>query len=108
MNEFRKMIEADFKNIFLNPRELGEMHNLNGSYCLASIQALTDKDRIVQQNIGYEGISGEVLNVFCVAKDLDEQPGQGEIFKLDDKIYYVQEIINNFGMLKITLGVNKP
>lgn len=108
MNAFRKMVEQDHKNIFLNAEELGEIHNLNGTECLASVQSLTDKEKMAQQNIDFDRLGGETVNVFAVFSDVGEEPCRGQLFRLDGKIYYVQEVVNNYDMLKITLGVNKP
>lgn len=108
MNKFMEMVQNDHKAIFLNPAELGEMHDLNGVKCLASVQSLTDKEKLVQQNVDFGGLAGKTINVFCTEYDLQEKPFKGQLFRLDGKIYYVQEVVNNYGMLKITLGVNKP
>ncbi len=107
MNLFEEMVNQDHKNIFLNTNELGQTHNLNGTECIANVQALTDKDRLVQQGVDFDNIAGEVINVFCVLHDLPEKPSKGQLFKLDNRIFYVQEIIDNYGMLKITLGANR-
>lgn len=108
MNDFEKMVLHDHKAIFLNPYELGQEHNLNGTICLASLQSLTDKEKLVQQNVDFGGLAGEIINVFCAEYDLTEKPFKGQLFRLDGKIYYVQEIEENYAMLKITLGKNKP
>lgn len=108
LNEFEKMVMNDHKNIFLNVKELGQTHNLNGTECIASVQALTDKDRLVQQGKGFDGIEGQIVNVFVTSYDLPEKPVNGQLFKLDGEIFYVQEVIDNYSMLKITLGANRP
>lgn len=108
MNVFEKMVAADHKNILLNTNELGQTHNLNGTDCICSVQALTDKDKLVSQGVDFDSISGEMLNVFATLEDVKEQPQKGQLFLLDTKPYFVHEVVNNYDMLKITLGANKP
>lgn len=108
MNKFMEMVQNDHKAIFLNPHELGQEHNLNGTICLCSVQSLTDREKLAQQNVDFGGLAGELINVFCTEYDLQEKPFKGQLFRLDGKAYYVQEVVDNYGMLKITLGVNKP
>ena len=108
MNKFMEMVQNDHKAIFLNPAELGEMHDLNGIECLCSVQSLTDKEMLVNHTNGMEGIVGKTINVFCTLADLGELPAQGRVFKVDGDIFYVLDIVNNMGMLKITLGTNLP
>lgn len=108
MNKFMEMVQNDHKAIFLNPAELGEMHDLNGIECLCSVQSLTDKEMLVNHTSGLDGIIGKTINVFCTLADLGELPAQGRVFKVDGDIFYVLDIVNNMGMLKITLGTNLP
>lgn len=108
MNKFMEMVQNDHKAIFLNPAELGEMHNLNGVECLCSVQSLTDREKLTQQDVDFGGLAGELINVFCVKYDLQEKPFKGQLFRLDRKVYYVREVVDNYDMLKITLGMNKP
>lgn len=108
MSKFRQMVQKDLKNIFLNPQEFAELHNLNGSECMASVQALTNKDMLVSSTTGLDGITGQTVNVYCALVDLEERPTHGQLFTLDDETYYVVNVEDNMGMLKIMLGENQP
>ncbi len=104
---FRDMVAADVENVFLNPEEFGETHDLNGVTCTCVIANDATYDREARLKDGKrtpDGLHGDYLTV-CVRKsDLQRVPKQGDNFKVDKKRYTVDSCADDMGILTITLG----
>lgn len=103
---FKDMVAADLKNVFFNPDEFAEEHNLNGTVCFAVIEGVSTKERSARAAENYEGMFKSILVVHVRADDLPEVPPQGQIFKVDGKTYIVNTCNNDMGMLTIGLAAN--
>ena len=102
---FKDDVTSDLA-VFVNADEFAEEHNLNGTACLAIVEGLTSKERSARMGGNYEGVCGNVVIVHVAANLLDEVPVHDEIFYLDDKLYYVEDCTNDYGMLTIELRSN--
>lgn len=103
MTPFQEQIAADNAAVFINDTEFAEVHNLNGTECKAIVQALT-----IQQGKDdyFPGIYGSQLQVNCLKADLPEVPVYGMRFYLDDKMYEVESVGDDMGILTIQLTAN--
>lgn len=101
----KAMVCRDIGKVFLNPNDFAEEHDLNGTICLAVVEGVTAKERILKGAF-YEGVYGKTVFVHTAKTSLTGVPVQGEIFKLDGKIFYVEECTDDFGMLTIELRCN--
>lgn len=103
MTPFQEQIAADNAAVFINDMEFAEVHNLNGTECKAVVQALT-----IQQGKDdyFSGIYGSQLQVNCLKAELPEVPVYGMRFYLDDKMYEVESVGDDMGILTIQLTAN--
>ncbi len=104
---FRDMAAADIKNVFLNPDEFAETHNLDGVDCLCVISRDETDTMNADMKGGRrtpDGLHGDYLTVCVKTSDLKRIPKQGENFKVDDKRYTVDSCSDDIGMLTIRLG----
>lgn len=103
MTPFQEQIAADNAAVFINDMEFAEVHNLNGTECKAVVQALA-----IQQGKDdyFPGIYGSQLQVNCLKAELPEVPVYGMRFYLDDKMYEVESVGDDMGILTIQLTAN--
>ena len=103
MTPFKEQIAADNAAVFINDMEFAEVHNLNGVQDISVAQALT-----IQQGKDdyFPGIYGSQLQVNCLKADLPEVPVYGMRFYLDDKMYEVESVGDDMGILTIQLTAN--
>lgn len=109
MSGFGDMVADDIDGVFLNQDEFAELHNLNGTECMAIVQdvsngnGLSIGDGITQT---YPIIYGNKKQVNCKKSDLPEVPVNGQAFYLDEKLYLVDTCTDDMGMLTINLIAN--
>ena len=109
MSAFRDQLDQDNKLIFFNLEEFGEIHKLQGKDCLCILQ---DGEVVQTLSIGggqsneYPGIYGVDLTVYVEKKDLKEIPSYGQLFKVDDDTYLVENVKDDMGILTIGLVAN--
>ena len=104
MSDFKDMVAAD-RDIWINPEEFADSHNLNGTVCNAVISGPKSQEQSYTGMTfeGYAGISGGSVTVVCRTADLPELPFNGQRFDLDGEIYKVKDAIDTMGMLTIHL-----
>lgn len=105
MTPFQEQIAADNAAVFINDTEFAEVHNLNGTECKAIVQ---DISVAIQQGKDdcFPGIYGSQLQINCLKADLPEVPVYGMRFYLDDKMYEVESVGDDMGILTIQLTAN--
>ncbi len=101
---FKDQVYQD-RDIFINPDEFAEMHDLNGIRCMSIIQSPTAQESFLTSETYqvYDGIHGELRVIHCRAADLPDTPVEGQVFHLDGAVYIVDSCISDMGMLTITL-----
>ena len=108
MSAFKDMVAADIDDVFLDMEEFAEEHDLNGTTCICVVQGVTTRDAFQQSEKydGYDVVHGATNVVHVKKTDLGEMPVEGEIFKLDGEIFYVDSCAENMGVLTINLRAN--
>lgn len=106
---FKEQIAVDNAAVFLNDMEFAELHNLNGTECMAIVQDISVAQSLSVQagkDDCYPGVYGSQLQVNCLKADLPEVPVYGMRFYLDDKMYEVESVGDDMGILTIQLVAN--
>lgn len=109
MTPFEAQIALDNENTFLNNTEFAELHDLNGTECKAIVQDISVALALtIQQgkDAYYPGVYGSQLQVNCLKADLPEVPVYGMRFYLDEKMYEVESVGDDMGILTIQLAAN--
>ena len=109
MTPFQEQIAADNAAVFINDMEFAEVHNLNGTECKAVVQDISVAQALtIQQGKDdyFPGIYGSQLQVNCLKAELLEVPVYGMRFYLDDKMYEVESVGDDMGILTIQLTAN--
>lgn len=99
---FKKCL-ADDLNVFFNPEEFGEEHDLNGTKCLAVIEGLTTTGQITRSTVNFAAVHGKTVIVHTKTAEVPEVPEKGTIFTLDGDIYQIADSADDCGLLTIML-----
>ena len=109
MTPFEAQIALDNEVTFLNNMEFAELHDLNGTECKAIVQDISVAQSLSVQtgkDDYYPGVYGSQLQVNCLKADLPEVPVFGMRFYLDEKMYEVESVSDDMGILPIQLVAN--
>lgn len=109
MTPFEEQIAKDNAAIFVNDMEFAEKHDLNGTECKAIVQDISIAQSLSVQtgkDDFYPGVYGSRLQVNCLKDDLPEVPVYGMRFYLDGKMYEVESVGDDMGILTIQLVAN--
>lgn len=102
---FKEQIAVDNAAVFLNEMEFAELHDLNGTECKAIVQDISVSVQVGKDDY-YPGLYGSQMQVNCLKADLQEVPVYGMRFYLDDKMYEVESVGDDMGILTIQLVAN--
>lgn len=104
MSTFKDDLASDL-DVFINPDEFGEEHEINGEMLLCVVQSPTDKEVFLTggKYDGYDGIEGKQTIVHIKKETLPENPPEGGVLTLDGTEYLVNQVVEDMGMLSITL-----
>ncbi len=109
MTTFEEQIAADNAAVFINDLEFAQVHDLNGTECKAIVQDISVAQSLSIQtgkDDNYFGIYGSRVQINCLKDDLPEVPVYGMRFYLDEKMYEVESVGDDMGILTIQLVAN--
>ncbi len=107
---FKELIAADTKNVFLNLDEFGEWHTLAGKrlICVVDDDLTSDEVKIEIGSSGQTtstGLYGSTIAVFVSAEDIGRLKKSSTV-EFDDKRYTVDSVSEQDGMYKLILQRN--
>lgn len=104
---FKELIQKDVKNTFLNPKEFGEEHTINGKKMVVVIDdnELTERKKRVSQHM--DGVYTNQKLLYVAASDFKTRPTRDSILWLDGESYRVINVISEGGIHSITIEVNR-
>lgn len=101
---FKRMIQRDIKNVFINSLEFADTHLLNGVPVRCVVDEDIYRERLsVTINSHVEGVYADYVTVFVEVSDLPARPVKGELFRLDGQRYVVEETSETNGVYEIVL-----
>lgn len=103
MPKFKDYIQSDI-DIFFNPDEFGEVHNINGR----NMTIIIDINQLMKRSkVEYQGISvGEIL-YYVRASKYGAKPKQEEYQEFDGRPMYVFDAREDDGIYEIILHSNE-
>lgn len=103
---FKELLEQDVKNAFLNPKEFGEVHIVEGREMVIVIDdhELLEHQRKAGQCL--DGIYDKQRLIYVAAEDIGALPAQGSFFTIDDESYTVMDAVAEGDIYAITVGAN--
>ena len=108
MTTFKEQIGVDNINTFINILEYADRHKFMDAEINAIVQDITIDDKLSGDGGGYyAAVYGQRLQVNCLKDDLPETPAQSQAVWLDDKLYLVEAVSDELGILNINLVANE-
>jgi hypothetical protein len=98
MNSFEELFVRDVAEVFLNPDEFAETHDVNG----AKILCVISSDVVSAAPGQYVGEFQNVKKLYVSVDDMEE-PVRGQILTIDGSRHTVQDVSNESGMYVITV-----
>lgn len=108
MLSFKEIIRQDNKNVFLNLKEFGELHNVGGKDLLVVI----DENEQIERDKRYknalaEGLFKKQFLFYVMLEDIGFIPAPGRMLIFDGKPYTVTDSTNEEGVLSISMEANR-
>lgn len=108
MLSFKDIIQQDNKNVFLNPEEFGEIHNVGGKDLLVII----DENEQIERDKRYkntlaEGLFKKQFLFYVMLEDIGFIPAPGRMMTFDGNPYTVTDSTNEEGILSISMEANR-
>jgi hypothetical protein len=107
METLKDLIANDNKNIYLDIREFGSKHNIDGKEIIAILDEDVLQERRQVKIEQYPGafVSDKVL--FVIKEDLGYCPTFNQSMNIDGQYYNVTKAIDSDGILEVQLGANE-
>lgn len=106
---FKESLINDLDSIFFNNDEFTEQVTINDSQ--EKINVMIDNDALdkykIVRDIETTGIYTAKLYLYVKVSDLDGKPAVHSIMKVNNKKYTVVGVLEDNGIYKIVLGVNR-
>lgn len=107
---FKDNLETDLEEVFFNPEELADEHEINGVSCLCVLDTsdhLSDNATFTvhSRNMQYKSETLQLGDrvLFIQKKYVEKQPKVGEYFYIDEDTYQVVDVTDAWGMYQIHL-----
>ncbi len=100
MNEFKEMVQADIKEIFLDIEMFGETHTIAGK----EMTVIFDDAEKLRRNGLYQdekAVYSKRQLIYAAAKDIGRLPDIGRRIEIDGKDYKVMQADDEDGMYVI-------
>ena len=107
MSTFKEMVASDMA-AFLNADGVAETPELNGKKDTCIVQSPKEDAMFQTQEIysGFESTHGQVIIIHIAKDDYGEVPAEGESFTVDGDYCLVDNVIDDMGILTMTLHKN--
>ncbi|MBO6204915.1 MAG: hypothetical protein J6O13_15440 [Selenomonas sp.] len=108
MSAFKEMVTEDMDDVFLNPEEFADEHDLNGTLCNCIVESPTSKEslQVGRDYEGYDAVHSIVVTIHVKKADIGEMPVEDQLFSLDEEEFLVDSCVEHMGMLTINLKAN--
>lgn len=103
---FKEIAYNDIRNVFINPEEFGELHELNGKRMMVIVDTNEVEARGKKQfeHSRIDGVYENNMLIYVSRKDFGRQPGHGIGITFDGKTYRVNDCRDEGGVYSIILG----
>lgn len=99
----KEQIEADIFKVFLNPKDFGDFHTVNGSRVMCAV----DKNNVHMRSGGgrrTEGVREDSFFLYIAAGAFRDKPEARDPITIDGKSYTIRNVSDEGGMLVIEYG----
>lgn len=104
MISFEELLDKDLTDIFFNLAEFGEEHEVDGKILPCQLQKLETKDRVSSRNVRDDGVFLDSVFLYVCGRLLETFPVENQKMYIDKKMYIVQSVDEQRGLLVIELS----
>lgn len=104
---FKDIMRRDIDEVFLNPEEFADTHNVDGTPMTAMVDENENIEREKKMKSNMDGIYARQILLYVKASEFGSLPAQGRLLRLDGKAYTVVDAVDECGVYTITLEANK-
>lgn len=106
MSLFKRCVEHDVTNVFLNLDEFADWHTIDD----VRLRCIVDKDMTEAysnaQSDPIEGVFHNTVTLYVRAMDM-ERPVEGELLRLDGSLHLVESVSDEMGVYVIIATENR-
>lgn len=107
MKNFKEMLDMDLKTTFYNTEEFAQVKRIKYDGIIKDIPVIFDSEETKDRNgIGAdhaEGIYGKFVVVRIQLSDLEKEPRRGARFWIENELYKVTNVLDEYNELIIDL-----
>lgn len=103
---FKEQLFKDIGNVFMNPDEFGEQHEVDGKSMNVIVDNLEVINRSKKQAEGgrIDGVFQRQLLFYVSRSEFGRLPAIGRMLDFDGKKYRISDAVDEGGVYSITLG----
>lgn len=101
---FKEILQRDCERVFLNPKEFGSLHKIDGKDMIIQIDDSEVTEREKKRQSETEGIYERQFLFYVLQKDFGLFPAVGRVIKIDSSEYRILDAKSEGGMYSITVG----
>lgn len=104
----KRMMEKDIKGVFLNAKEFGERHMVDGRkmYAIIDDNELVEREKMQREMA--VGLHVKRKLMYVAAKDYGPAPLVDRVLELDGELYTVTDVADECGMYSVSLEERQP
>lgn len=104
---FKDFIKSDIGNVFLNPEEFGEEHEIDGKSLMVIVDNNEQIEREKRVTSNIEGVYVKEILFYVSQEAFGALPFIGKMLRFDKKSYTVTDAIDEDGIYSISLKAVK-
>ena len=103
---FKDVIRQDIANVFLDPEEFGEKHQVDGKTMTVVIDGneVIERSKKQSEKGRIDGIYEKQIVMYVSVSEFGLMPAIGRQLRLDNSLYRISDAVNEGGIYSITLG----
>lgn len=102
---FKDILRQDVKDVFLNPKEFGEKHKVNGKEMTLIIDNNEMLEREERQKM--DGLNKQQMLFYVAAMEFGRLPATGQVVNIDGHEYKIIDVIKEGPMYSISVEVHR-
>ena len=107
MSLFKSLLKQDVEKVFMNNDEFTDVHDIDGIKMSVLIDANELDEREKSKNDYLDGVYNKRILIYVKTEEFGAPPKYGSYLILDNKLYTVCKVTNEYGVYSITLEANK-
>lgn len=105
--DFKEMLKEDARNVFMNPKEFGSLHMVDGREMVIQVDDSEVTERYKKQLERTDAIYKRQFLFYVLKEDFGPLPAVGRAIRIDGNEYRITDVSSEGDIYSITVGRNK-